>query len=166
MRTRLETENWKLSPYTQYLGLRTWMSSSRNQINQKREDSPDLGSKVFQHEEVKPKRWSQSRKSKRSGQRCKRGTPQRVFKMGGQPCQTSLRWEIKGRLAMSDIAEMGNTRKTERMLRAEETEGLQKPCNLLGLRKITSTRVLLISHATEASSQQGNRFQFLQDFVQ
>ena len=47
---------------------------------------------------------------------------------------------------MSDIAEMGNTRKTERMLRAEETEGLQKPCNLLGLRKITSTRVLLISH--------------------
>ena len=97
MRTRLETENWKSSPYTQYLGLQTWMSSSRNQINQKREDSPDLGSKVFQHEEVKPKRWNQSRKLKRSGQCCKRGTPQREFKMGGQPCQTSLRWKTKGR---------------------------------------------------------------------
>lgn len=66
---------------------------------------------------------------------------------------------------MSDVAEMGNKRKTEKMLRAEETVGLQKPCNLLGLRKITSTWVLLISHSTEASSQQGNSFQFLQDFV-
>lgn len=66
---------------------------------------------------------------------------------------------------MSDVTEMGNKRKTEKMLRAEETVGLQKPCNLLGLREITSTWVLLISHSTEVSSQQGNSFQFLQDFV-
>jgi len=44
---------------------------------------------------------------------------------------------------MSDIAEMENKRKTEEMLRAEETEGLQQPCNLLGLRKITSTQCFL-----------------------
>lgn len=75
----------------------------------------------------------------------KRGTPQTAFKMGG-------------RSAMSDVAEMENKRKTEKMLRAEKTVGLQKHGNLPGLRKVISTRVLLTFSLHRGKQSTGKSF--------